>query len=162
MYTDVLQLEEDLDKLLYDFGFQVVDLVIAGRTPNRVFRLFIDRVDGGPVTLGDCSAVARQLSLYLESRELFDPATCSLEVSSPGLDRVLKRPRDFERYLGHEVRVTHHDQVRKETVTGELSSFTDDQLLIALPGADGAVASRAIRLDSVDKVSLVPKLELKR
>src|SRR5688572_28063355 len=91
MYTDVLQLEEELDKLLDDFGFQVVDLVIAGRTPNRVFRLFIDRVDGGPVTLGDCSALSRQLSLYLESRELFDPMTCSLEISSPGLDRILKR-----------------------------------------------------------------------
>jgi ribosome maturation factor RimP len=162
MYTDVLQLEEELDKLLYDFGYQVVDLVIAGRTPNRTFRLFIDRVDGGPVTLGDCSSLSRQLNLYLESRDLFDPMTCSLEVSSPGLDRVLKRPRDFERYLGHEVRVTHHDGVHKETVTGELSSFNDDQLLITQSTADGTAASRAIRLASVDKVTLVPKVELKR
>jgi ribosome maturation factor RimP len=160
MYTDVLQLEDELDKLLYDFGYQVVDLVIAGRTPNRVFRLFVDRVDGGPVTLGDCSSLSRQMALYLESRDLFDPHTCSLEVSSPGLDRILERPRDFERYLGAEVRVTHHDGVRKETITGELSSFNDDQLVLTQAGPDGTAPSRAIRLDSVDKVTLVPKVEL--
>jgi ribosome maturation factor RimP len=159
MYTDVLQLEEELDKLVYDFGFQVADLVISGRAPHRVFRVFIDRVDGGRVTISDCSSISRQVALFLEMKGVYDK-DCSLEMSSAGLDRVLKRPRDFERFLGSEVRVTHHDGVRKETVTGELTSFNDEQLLLTpTNGVPGATPVRSISLKAIDRVQLVPKVE---
>jgi ribosome maturation factor RimP len=152
-------LEDELDKLLYDFGFQVADLVVAGRAPNRVFRVFVDRVDGGRVTLADCGALSRQVTLFLEMKGVYDQH-CSLELGSAGLDRVLKRPRDFERFLGSEVRVTHHDGVRKETLTGELTSFNDEQLLLTpTSGVPGATPVRAISLRSVDRVQLVPKVE---
>jgi ribosome maturation factor RimP len=162
MYTDALQLEEELDKLLYDYGFQVADLVVAGRMPHKVFRVFIDRVDGGRVTIADCSALSRQVTLFLESKGVYT-RDCSLELGSAGLDRVLKRPRDFERYLGREVRVTHHTGGKKETLSGELTSFNDEQLLLTPLGPAGPLTSvRSLALADIDRVSLVPQIDMKQ
>lgn len=162
MYTDALQLEEELDKLLYDYGFQVVDLVVSGRAPHKTYRLFLDRVDGGRVTIADCSALSRQVALFLEAKGVYN-RDCSLELGSAGLDRVLKRPRDFERFLGQEVRVTHHADGRKETVTAELTSFTDDQLVLTPVGPGGPLTSvRSLALEAIDRVNLVPKVDMKK
>jgi ribosome maturation factor RimP len=162
MYTDALQLEEELDKLLYDYGFQVADLVVSGRAPHKTYRVFIDRVDGERVTIADCGALSRQVALFLEAKGLYS-RECSLELGSAGLDRVLKRQRDFERYLGREVRVTHHDGGRKETLVAELTSFTDDQLVLTPTGPGGPLNSvRSLPLSEVDRVQLVPRIDMKK
>jgi ribosome maturation factor RimP len=158
MYVDVIQLEEELDGFLHDFGFQAVDMHIAGRGPARVFRLFIEHVDDSPVTIQDCTDVSPQVRLFLEMKGCYNDNS-SLEVSSGGLDRVLKRDRDFERYLGHEVRVAHHMGARKEVLTGELSSFTDEMLVITVK-VDGQSQAHQIGRDSLERVNLVPHLEI--
>ena len=162
MYTDALQLEEELDKLLYDYGFQVVDLVVSGRMPHKTFRIFVDRVDGGRVTIADCSALSRQVALFLEAKGVYS-RECSMELGSAGLDRVLKRPRDFERYLGREVKVTHHSGGQKETLTAELTSFNDEQLVLTPLGLGGPLTSvRSVALAEIDRVSLVPSIDMKQ
>lgn len=158
MYLDLLQLEDELDRLLYDFGYQVVDLQSAGFRSRRTIRLFIDRVDGAPVTIDDCAAVSSQVRLYLEKAGAFEGDT-ALEVSSGGLDRVLKRNRDFERYLGAEIAVTTYDGQQRRTVTGELSSFTDEVLVLTSPAAGGEKAALAIQRSQVTMARLVPHLE---
>lgn len=158
MYQDLMQLEDDLDKMLHDFGYQMVDLQSIGQKGRRAFRLFIDRVDAGPVTTGDCAAVSRQVKLYLESKNQFDDKS-SLEVSSAGLDRVLKRPRDFERFLGSKVAVTWFDGQQRQTQQGELSSFTDDVLVLD-PGDEKP--SVQIPRREVEKARLVPQVEFGR
>jgi ribosome maturation factor RimP len=156
MYTDILQLEEELDEFLYDFGFQAVNLQIATHDRNKRFRLFIDRVDGNPVTIDDCGMVARQVELFLQMRGLYN-SNASLELSSAGVDRLLKRNRDFERFLGSEVKVVYSEEGQKRTLVGELSSFSDDVLVILPVESDGD-ASHSISRRSIDKVNLVPKL----
>jgi len=158
MYTDLLKLEEELDEFLRDFGFQAVDLNIAGRGPGRVFRLFIDSIDPVPVTIDDCSALSPQVRLFLEMKGVYNDKS-SLEVSSGGLDRVLKRDRDFEKYLGHEVKVAHLSGPKKETLTGELSSFTDDFIVVTIVEG-GEPRAHKIQRNTLDRVNLVPKLEL--
>ena len=157
MYMDVMQLEEELDQFLYDFGFQAVDMRIAGSSPGRVYRLFIERVNGAPVTISDCSSLAPQVVLFLEMKGAFNDDS-SLEVSSGGLDRVLKRSRDFERYLGHEVRIEHMAGPKKEVLTGELSSFTDEVLVITT-STGGQSQSHQIERGNLERVNLVPHLE---
>ena len=157
MYKDILQLEEELDEFLDDFGFQVVDLQITGRGANRLFRLFIEHVDQEPVTVGDCGAVAPQVRLLLESRGIYN-SNSSLEISSGGLDRVLKRDRDFERYLGHQVKVGFHSGADKRTLTGELSSFNDEVLVIT-SDVKGDTQTHQIDRGSLTRVNLVPQLE---
>jgi ribosome maturation factor RimP len=161
MYTDLLQLEEELDQFLYDFGYQAVHLQIATHGRDRRFRLFIDRVDGQPVTISDCSAMAHQVQLFLEAKAIYNENS-SLELSSAGVDRLLKRDRDFERFLGSEVKVVFRKEGHKETVQGELSSFTDDLLLISQGVAEGAELSVSVPRGDVVQVNLVPKLDFRR
>jgi ribosome maturation factor RimP len=153
-----MQLEDDLDKMLHDFGYQMVDLQSVGQKGRRAFRLFIDRVDAAPVTTGDCAAASRQVRLYLEGKNQFDEKS-TLEVSSAGLDRVLKRPRDFERFLGSKVAVTWFDGQQRQTLHGELSTFTDDMLVLD-PG-DGKPSVQVPRRE-VEKARLVPQVEFGR
>ncbi len=85
-------------------------------------RLFIDRPDG--VTLSDCEHVSKMVSALLDVVD-FGRQRYVLEVSSPGLDRQLYRPRDYERFTGHKVRLTYlaAGDGGKRTVIGRLEAF---------------------------------------
>ena len=172
MYVDLLQLEEELDRFLYDFGFYVVDLKTAGmRGSGRTFRLFIERVDQEPVTIDDCGAVARQVVMFLELKGVYNE-NCSLEVSSGGVDRVLKRERDFVRFLGNLVKVRYFNGSKPESITGALRSFTDEVLVIELEpgqlaqehkgGDANAGPTQVVQVPrtSLERVNLVPVLEI--
>lgn len=85
-------------------------------------RLVVDR-EGG-VTLADCEHVSKLASAFLDVVD-FGAQRYVLEVSSPGLDRQLHRPRDYERFTGERVRVTYRtpDMGKKRTVVGRLEGF---------------------------------------
>jgi len=88
-----------------------------------ILRLFVDR-EGG-VTLEDCERVARAVSPLLDALE-FGKGRYTLEVSSPGLDRGLYKPRDFERFTGRLARIqfVNPETARKRTVIGRLGAFS--------------------------------------
>lgn len=159
MYLDLMQLEDELDGLLHDFGYQVVDLQSAGYRGRSTFRLFIDRVDGEPVGIDDCASISGPVRLFLEKKGVYNQDS-SLEVSSGGLDRVLKRSRDLERYLGSEVDVTSHDGQHRRTLRGELSSFNDDELVLTTIVAGGERSAQRILRSQVTQTRLVPHVEI--
>lgn len=100
-------LEEALEALLQEMGFDLVDVERVGRGRRPVIRLRIDRPDSEPgrgVTIDDCARVSRVLEAFLDAREDL-PASYILEVSSPGVDRPIRKRRDFERYTGREIAV---------------------------------------------------------
>jgi ribosome maturation factor RimP len=80
-----------------------LELVEVEHLPRGLLRVTIDHADGSPVTVDDCERVTRQLQ-YVFEVENVDYAR--LEVSSPGLDRPLRKPQDFVRFAGLEVDVT--------------------------------------------------------
>ncbi len=82
-------------------GLIIYDVEFVKEGPDHCLRVFIDRLDGG-ITLDDCEAVSRPLSDLLDE---VDPISVSyyLEVSSPGIERKLKKQQDFDRFLGSEV-----------------------------------------------------------
>jgi ribosome maturation factor RimP len=89
-----------------------------------LLRLFLDRAEGG-VSLSDCEAVSRQASALLDVVD-FGSGRYTLEVSSPGLDRQLYGPRDYERFAGRQVKVTYREPGEggaKRTVSGRLVAF---------------------------------------
>jgi ribosome maturation factor RimP len=96
-----------VDRTVSGLGYELVDLERSGR---GLLRVFIDRLpgrayaDGGEsVTVDDCEAVTRQLLYVLEVEQCdYD----RLEVSSPGLDRPLKKPADYERFAGSDIELT--------------------------------------------------------
>lgn len=159
MHADLLQLEDELDELLHDYGYQLVDLQLARSGSRGVFRVFIDRVDRQPVTLDDCCAVSPQVQLFLEMKSLYTERT-SLEVSSAGVNRVLKRNRDFERFLGERVKATYFEGRHRATIVGELSSFNDDVLVITPDEAAEPPEALTIRREDLTQVNVVPQLEI--
>lgn len=90
---------------------------------SNVLRVFIDRPEEG-VTLQDCETVSREISAFLDVQD-FGQRKYLLEVSSPGLDRQLYRPRDYQRFQGRQVRVKFRvpGSAGKKTVVGELEEF---------------------------------------
>lgn len=155
MYTDMLQLEEELDEFLYDYGYQLVDFVIAGKGPNRIYRVLFEHVGDEKITIDDCSGMAPQVRLFLEMKGVYNEKS-SLELSSGGLDRVLKRERDFEKFLGREVKVRYFDGQHKATLKGQLASFTDRMLMIVPTGGGETVQ---VERGTVERVNLVPNVE---
>lgn len=91
-----------------------------------ILRLFLDR-EGG-VNLADCETVARQVSPILDVSG-FGGGRYTLEVSSPGLDRELFGPRDYQRFAGKRARVTFRsaESGRKRTVVGRLGAFNAER-----------------------------------
>jgi ribosome maturation factor RimP len=123
-------LQAEFEAIASGAGLELVHAEFRGGS----LRIFIDRPDGG-VTLADCEHVSKQVSALLDVVD-FGRQRYVLEVSSPGLDRQLYRPRDYARFAGHKVRVTYRSPEHgKRTVVGRL----DELRPAGAEGADGVV-----------------------
>ena len=104
-------LEREIESRVAGLGFELVELEQVGSKARPILRIRIDRPnsDAG-VTLDDCSRVSRELESYLdETPELGERYV--LEVSSPGVERPLVRPRDYQRFAGKEVAIKTSEAV---------------------------------------------------
>ncbi len=112
------ELEAELAAIASQQGCEVVHAEFRG----GILRIFLDRPEG--VTLEDCERVSKEVSALLDVID-FGDGHYTLEVSSPGLDRQLYRPKDYERFCGRLIRVTRVDPAtrRKETLVGRLEEF---------------------------------------
>lgn len=136
-------------------GFEFVELERAGSRARPVLRVRIDRPDSEPghgVTLSDCTAVSRALETFLDTEEALG-GRYVLEVSSPGLERPLLRPRDFRRFAGREVALKGYAPLaeRSRRLEGEL---------LGLEG-EGEDARVLLRLQDGETVS-VPRGDIAR
>ena len=86
-------------------GLELVDVEFKKEGKNWILRIYIDR-EGG-VTLADCQKVSRLAGDLIEVEEVIEPVY-TLEVSSPGLNRVLKKEKDFLKYSGKKIYVQCH------------------------------------------------------
>jgi len=91
-------------------GMELIDIEFRreGGRGGRVLRLFLDK-QGGP-NMDELSIVSRELSEVLDTQDFIDGAY-TLEVSSPGINRPLKRPEHFQRFIGKKVRVRTRDMI---------------------------------------------------
>ena len=85
-------------------GYSIVRVQISGNV-NKVLQLMIERVDEKEVTLDDCVNVSRYASALLDVEDPL-PFAYVLEVSSPGLDRPLVKPKDYVRFAGNLIKIT--------------------------------------------------------
>lgn len=91
-----------IEPLIGRLGYELVDLEHTAGRGSAVVRLFIDRSEG--VGLADCERVSREVSAVLDVEDPI-PTAYTLEVSSPGFDRVLRTPAHFARFIGSRVLV---------------------------------------------------------
>lgn len=139
--------------ILDSMKLELVEIELARMGKDAVLRLFIDR-DGG-VTLDDCADVSRELSAILDVEEVIS-VNYTLEVSSPGLDRPLKKIQDYERYAGRLIKVRTYEQFlddagnKRKTFLGTLEGLVNGSVRMTLK--EGQTAS--IPLDLVAKANL--------
>lgn len=120
--------EKMVQPILEQLSFELVDVEYKKEGSNWYLRVYIDKPGG--ITIDDCQTVSEQISSLLDEEDPI-PHSYFLEVSSPGLDRILKKDSDFERYKGSKVDVSlYKSKDGKKKFTGELIGWEDDQLLI--------------------------------
>ncbi len=104
------RVKEIVDPILSNEGMELVDIEYRREGRGWVLRLFIDK-EGG-ITLEHCAHISEELGRNLDVED-FIPNPYILEVSSPGLDRPLKREKDFIKYLQHRIKVKTLDPIDK-------------------------------------------------
>ena len=116
-------------------GFDVVRVQMIGGSDEPTLQVMAERPDTGQLTIDDCADLSRRLSdrfdaLEAQGRDPFDRAY-RLEVSSPGIDRPLTRLGDFERWVGHDAKVTLVEgQGGRKQFTGILAGVDGDAILL--------------------------------
>ncbi len=135
----IAELTPEIEQVAEAAGCELVHAEIKG----GALRIFIDKPEG--VTLADCQHVSKQVSALLDVLD-FGTGRYVLEVSSPGLDRQLYKPSDYERFSGRLVRVTFEDPEtgKKKTVVARLQGLApagtageEARVLLQEDGKDG-------------------------
>ena len=142
------RVEGILGPLLESEGFSLVDVEYKWEQGGWVLRVFIDKE--GEVTLDDCTRVSREFGQLLDVEDII-PTSYRLEVSSPGLDRPLKKEEDFVKYSGRRVRIKTRDQVSgRRNFKGDLLGCTEGKVMVKVEGSEVF----AIPLSSILKANL--------
>lgn len=111
-------------------AFELVDVEYVKEGPHRYLRIYMDK-EGG-ITLEDCQTVSEKVSEPLDREDFIDEAYF-LEVSSPGLDRPLKKDEDYHRFTGENIEVKLYEALKGEKVfEGELLGLSDQEVKILL------------------------------
>lgn len=147
--------EPKCQRLADELGFELVDVSLDKESSGKYLRIYIDKPEG--IWLDDCERYHRAIQPQLESYD-YD----FLEVSSPGVDRPLKKDRDFERALGSEVEAKLFKALDgQKLITGVLTDFTAQELVLSvgdaevrLPRKACAIVRPVVDMEGVESVDL--------
>lgn len=136
--------EELIRPILDRENFELVDVEFVQEAGTWYLRCFIDK-DGG-ITINDCELVSREMNDLLDQKD-FIRESYIFEVSSPGLDRPLKKDRDFERNLGKDVEIRTYKMINKtKEFRGTLKAYTPDTVTIEENGEEQVFNRKDIAL----------------
>lgn len=137
-----------LEQTLPGLGYELVEVEASAR--GRLVRVFIDKPEG--VDVEDCARVSDHLSrLFTVENVDYD----RLEVSSPGLDRPLRKPQDFERFAGREAQIRLRSLIdNRRNFTGTLHGFRDGKVILVTE-----VGESALPLEAIERARLIPRID---
>ena len=142
-----MDIQNLLEKTLPGLGYELVDHEL---TAQGTLRVFIDK-EGG-ITIDDCAAVSNHLSRLFTVE---DVDYKNLEISSPGLDRLLKKAADFARFAGQEAKIKTRLPVDgQKNFIGRIESCDGQTVVLSFDGKTAALA-----LDNIDKARLKPEFK---
>lgn len=136
-----------LERSVTQLGYELVDLEVSNR--GKLIRLFIDKPEG--INIDDCVLVSNQLSNVLAVEHDIDYDR--LEISSPGLDRILKKEADFVRFAGQRAQIKLRVPLEgRKNFIGVLRGLEQGELKLEVDGAEQKIA-----LSNIDKARLSPE-----
>jgi len=157
---DLDRIRDAAERVAHSLGLEIFDVEWkVGK--DRLLRVYIDRVpesgspnNGSGISHQDCERVSEQLSVILDVEDLVPGPRYTLEVSSPGLDRKLIKPGDYERFTGRLAKVWLNEPVENEKFfQGRLAGYADGMVKLTVRDREVVVPYAGIR-----KANLVVEL----
>ena len=141
-----MNIEALVEQIVAGLGYELVDLEMSPK--GRLLRVFIDIERG--VTVDDCAAVSNQLTRVFEVENVdYD----RLEVSSPGLDRPLKKEADFERFVGSDIQVRLSMPIgNQRNFAGVLGGIENGKVILRTEKGE-----LELPFEEIEKARLVPR-----
>ncbi|OPX41627.1 MAG: ribosome maturation factor RimP [Deltaproteobacteria bacterium] len=137
-----------VEPVLEEMGFELIDVEYFGPGGRRVLRVYMDRPGG--VSLDDCARVSREIGVLIDVKDLI-PERYVLEVSSPGLNRRLKREKDFAWAMGKKVKVRMKTPVEgRRNFTGRLIEMQEGTIAVEVEKGKAVLP-----IHGIDKANLV-------
>lgn len=132
-----------------------LDVIRVSFSERRQIRVVLDKDPPGPVTVSDLSRASRIVAECLHNYG-YDPRAFNIQCESPGADRLLTRPKDFERFRGSVVRISLRQKVDgRKNFKGQLLGLHDEQVVVRLEDGSG---DHAFRINAIAEARLVPVL----
>ncbi|MCG6936919.1 MAG: ribosome maturation factor RimP [Gammaproteobacteria bacterium] len=150
MRREQTHLWELFEPVVNGMGYDLIEIEHIPNPKHGILRLYIDKEDG--VTIDDCSAVSEQISALIDVE---DPVRghFNLEISSPGLDRPLRRLKDFQRFTGSLVKLkTSMPLEGQRNFKGRLLEANEDVLVI-----ETDTEEISLPMSAIEKARLVPE-----
>jgi len=143
------RIEEVARRVAESEGLELVEVEVKGGGSQRFVRISIDKPGG--VTHGDCELVSQHVGTILDVEDVVPGGRYTLEVSSPGIERKLLKPQDYQRFQGHKIRATLREAIgNSRNWEGKLAGVAGDT--IRLETDSGATIE--FRFDQVQKANL--------
>lgn len=184
MITGLEKVREIAGRVAASHGIEVFEVEWLGGAgkQGRVVRIYLDRPVAAPsaegaaqggITLEDCANVSREVSAILDVENAVGGGEYVLEVSSPGLDRPLRRPQDFARFVGSRVKVMTREPLGVTASSkgnrhfeGRMQQIVDGKLILDLTAAGrkqgkrqaAAGAQVEVPLEAIERANLVPEI----
>ncbi len=170
MVLEIDRVREVAERVASSMSLEVVDVDFRGSGNARMLRITIDKPAG--VTHEDCANLSRDVGTILDVEDVIPGGSYLLEVSSPGLDRRLSRPSEFERYIGSLAKFTTREPIEgNRHFEGRIESFRDGRITVELEVRKPAKGPKGnkhhpeaphprleIDLANVEKANLVPEI----
>lgn len=145
-----------LEAVAPEHGIDIVDVELTGATKAPCVRVRIEGADGSSLTLDDVTAHTAWVGEVVEGVDPV-PGSYTLEVSTPGMARPLRRPRDFERFCGSEVELTTTAVEGRRRFKGRIEAVSDEAVTLELEDGERVDISH----DEVKKCTLKPVYDFK-
>jgi ribosome maturation factor RimP len=138
-----------LESPIADAGYELIEVEFGQHGASGLLRIFIDRQGG--VNVDDCAAVSRVVSALLDKDDFIE-SHYTLEVSSPGIARPLRRQKDFERYTGEPVKLTAVSPVDgRKRFKGVLRGIEDGLVGVEVDGTEYRIHVENVKHASLDR-----------
>jgi len=167
MALDMEKIEQIGRRVAESSGLELVEAELRGGGKSRMLRFYIDKPEG--VTHEDCANFSREVGTILDVEDAVPGGSYLLEVSSPGLDRKLSRPQDFERFQGNLAKVMTHEAVNgNRHFEGRIQKFENGRLTLELSPSKKKKLKKGqpeppsgmleLELSNIEKANLVPEI----
>jgi ribosome maturation factor RimP len=158
------KIHEIVERVAASSGLEVVEVELRGGGKARMLRVYIDKPGG--VTHDDCSNFSREIGTIFDVEDAVPGSSYTLEVSSPGLDRKLSKPAEFERFSGSLVKLMTLDPINgNRHFEGRMTWLGDGRISVELTGRKKSKKHEAVEsgskveleLANVERANLVPQ-----